>query len=84
MPALCPQCGGPLAAETGGGHCGRCLFGLGLAASEPLPPPETIDLAPLLAQPVASLGVKCHASVDYELLEELARGGMGWCFAPGR
>lgn len=80
MPLACPECGSPLAAESSGGLCACCLLGLGLAASRPAPLPELTDFGPLLAQPVASLGVKCHAFGDYELIEELARGGMGVVF----
>ncbi len=80
MPGMCPECGSPLAAEASGGGCGRCLLGLGLAAAQQAPVLETTDFGPLLAQPVAPLGVKCHAFGDYELLVERARGGLGVVF----
>jgi serine/threonine protein kinase len=38
------------------------------------------DLQSLLARPASPLGVKLHYFGDYELLEEVARGGMGAVF----
>jgi WD40 repeat protein len=80
MSTACPNCGAPLAGESRGGPCGFCLLGLGLDAAAPDALPETADFAPLLARPVGPLGVKCHAFGDYELIEEVARGGMGVVF----
>jgi serine/threonine-protein kinase len=80
MSGVCPECGAPLAAAAGGGRCGCCLLALGLAAARPAPDLDTAELDPLLARPIAPLGVKFHVLGDYELLEEVARGGMGVVF----
>lgn len=60
----CPRCGTPLYRETSAGLCPRCLGAFGFGRASP-----AADAVPVRDNP-PRLG-------DYELLEEIARGGMG-------
>src|SRR5688500_2163422 len=66
--ATCSNCGGEVRADAPFGQCPRCLIDLGIACkTEPPAEKEFLDKAIKTAE----LGF------DYELLEQIGRGGMG-------
>ncbi|MCI0350468.1 MAG: serine/threonine-protein kinase, partial [Acidobacteriales bacterium] len=65
---LCSQCGLPIPDSELGNRCPNCLLELAIT---PLPDEPPQDL------PVQRTFLKSRFFADYEILEEIARGGMG-------
>src|SRR5262245_14211174 len=76
MSRPCPECDAQIAPTAPAGLCPRCLFALSLgvptpADDAPTPTPEDQQAGALPPPPAL-----CHLG-DFELLEEIGRGGMG-------
>jgi eukaryotic-like serine/threonine-protein kinase len=76
----CSACGRILAARTPQHLCASCLLRVGLTTETEVAEMESEDLRSILDGSASPLGIKFHRLGDYELIEEIGRGGMGVVF----
>src|SRR5262249_11859886 len=79
QPRFCPRCHNPLDTDAPAGLCPNCLFELALEPSTAvLDAPDGSDpTAPVYDLAAAARPGARQTLGDYELLQEIARGGMG-------